>query len=44
MKDHVKDEIPNGNPKTLIPSNGVLNRDAMSKLGDKPKGDHVAHF
>jgi hypothetical protein len=44
MKDDVKDEIPNGKPKTLIPSDGVLNRDGVSKLSDKPKGDHVAHF
>jgi hypothetical protein len=44
MKDDVKDEIPNGTPKTLILSNGVLNKDGVSKLGNKPKGDHIAHF
>jgi hypothetical protein len=31
MKDDVKDEVPNGTPKTLIPSNGVLNKDGVSK-------------
>jgi hypothetical protein len=44
MKDDVKDEVPNGTPKTLIPSNGVLNKDGVSKLGNKPKRDHVAHL
>jgi hypothetical protein len=44
MKDDVKDEIPNGTPKTQIPSDGVLNKDGVSKLGDKPKGGHAAHF
>jgi hypothetical protein len=44
MKDDVKDEIPNGTPKTLITQDGVLNKDGVSKLGNKPKGDHVAHF
>jgi hypothetical protein len=44
QQDDVKDEIPNGTPKTLIPYDGVLNKDGVSKLGSKPKGDHVAHF
>jgi hypothetical protein len=44
MKDNVKDEMSNGTPKTLIISNGVLNMDGVSKLGNRPKGDHVAHF
>ncbi len=44
MKNDVKDEVPNGTPKTLIPSYGVLNRDGVSKLGGRPKGGHVAHF
>ncbi len=44
MKDVLNDEVPNGTPKTLIPSNGVLNWDGMSKLGDKPKEDHVTNF
>jgi hypothetical protein len=44
MKDDVKDEVPNGTPNTLIPSNGVLNKDGLSKLVVGPKGDKVAHF
>jgi hypothetical protein len=44
MKDDVKDEIPNGTPKTLIPSNGMLNMDGVSKLNDRPKKDHATHF
>jgi hypothetical protein len=44
MKNDVKDEVPNGTPKTLIPFDGVLNRDEVSKLGDILEGDHVAHF
>jgi hypothetical protein len=32
MKDDVKDEIPNGTPKTLIPYDGVLNKDRVSKV------------
>jgi hypothetical protein len=44
MKDDVKDEVPNETPKTLIPSNGVLNKDGVSKLGSKLEGDNVSHF
>jgi len=44
MEANVKDEIPNGTPKTLIPFDGVLNKDGVSKLGARSKGDHVAHF
>jgi hypothetical protein len=44
MKDDVKDEVPNEILKTLIPSNGVLNKDGAPKLGDKLEGDHAAHF
>jgi len=44
MKDDVKNEVPNGTPKILIISNGVLNKDVVSKLGGKLKGDHVTHF
>ncbi len=36
MKDDVKDEIPNGTLNTLIPFDGVLNKDGVSKLGDRP--------
>jgi hypothetical protein len=44
MKDDVNDEVPNGTPKTMIPSNGVVNWDGVLKLGDKLKGDHATHF
>jgi hypothetical protein len=44
MEVNVKDEIPNGTPKTLNPSDGVLNRDEVSKLGARSEGDHAAHF
>jgi hypothetical protein len=44
MKDDLNDEVPNGTLKILIPSNGVLNQDGVSKLSDKTKGDHVTHF
>ncbi len=33
MEANVKDEIPNGTPKTLIPFDGVSNRDGVLKLG-----------
>jgi len=44
MKDTVNDGVPNGTPKTLIPSNGVENWDGVLKSGSRPKGDHVTHF
>jgi hypothetical protein len=44
MKDDVNDEIFNGNLETLIPFDGVLNWDEVSKLGYKLKGDHATHF
>ncbi len=44
IKDDLNDEVPNGTPKTLIPSNGVLNWDGVSNLGDNTKGAHVTHF
>jgi hypothetical protein len=44
MKDDLNDDMPNGTPKNLIPSSGVLNWDGVSKLGNKPKGDHATHF
>jgi hypothetical protein len=44
MKNYVNDEVPNGNPKALIPSNGVVNWDGVLKLGGKPKGDHATHI
>ncbi len=44
MKDDVKDEVPNGTPKVLNPSDGVLNKDGVSKLNDELEGDHATHF
>jgi len=44
MKDDVKDEVPNGTPKVLNPSDGVLNKDGVSKLNDKLEGDHATHL
>jgi hypothetical protein len=35
MKDDVNDEVPNGTPKTLLPSNGVVNWDGVLKLSNK---------
>jgi hypothetical protein len=44
MRDDLSDEVPNGTPKILISSNGVLKWDGVLKLGNKPEGDHVTHF
>jgi hypothetical protein len=44
MKDDLNDEVPNGAPKILIFCNCVLNWDGVSKLGDRPEGDHATHF
>jgi hypothetical protein len=44
MKDDVNDEVPNGTPNILIPSNGVLNWDGVLKSSDKPKRNHTTHF
>ncbi len=44
MKDYVNDGVPDGNPKVLIPSNGVVNWDGVLKLGDRPKVDHITHL
>jgi hypothetical protein len=41
MKNNLNDEVHNGTPNILIPSNGVLNLDGVSKLGSNPKGDYV---
>ncbi len=38
MKDDVNDEVPNGIPKTLIPSIGVLNQNGVSKSKDNQRG------
>jgi hypothetical protein len=44
MKDDVNDDVPNGTPKILIPSNGVVDWDGVLKLSGRPKGDHVTHL
>jgi hypothetical protein len=44
MKDDVKMKVPNGTPKTLIPSNGVVNQDGVLKSGGKLESDHATHF
>jgi hypothetical protein len=43
MEANVKDEIPNGALNTLIPFDGVLNRDGVSKLSARLEGDHATH-
>jgi hypothetical protein len=44
MKDDVNDDVPNGTPKILILSNGVLNLDEVTKSSGKPKRNHVTHL
>jgi len=44
MKDDVKVKMPNGTPKTLILSDGVVNWDEVLKFGGRPEGDHATHF
>jgi hypothetical protein len=44
MKDDVKVKVPNGIPKILIPSNGVVHWDGVLKFGDRLKGDHAMQF
>jgi hypothetical protein len=44
MKDDLNDEVFNGNPKILIPFDGVLNWDGVSKLNNKLEEDHFIHF
>ncbi len=40
----MKIKVPNGTPKTLIPSNGVVNWDRVLKFSDKLESDHATHF
>ncbi len=40
----MNDELSNGTPKMLIPSNGVLNWDKVLKSSDMAKGDHATQF
>jgi len=42
MKDDGNDEVSNGTPKNLIPSNGVVIWDGMLKLCSKL--DHATHL
>ncbi len=44
MKDDVKDELINETPKTLIPSDKVVNWDGVLKFDGRPEGDHGTHF
>jgi hypothetical protein len=44
MKDVVNDEVPNGTPETLLPSDGVVNWDRVLKSCDKLEGDHATHL
>ncbi len=44
MQDNVKDEVPNETPKILIPFDGVLNKDGLSKSSGRLEGDHATHF
>jgi hypothetical protein len=44
MKDGVKIKVPNGTPKTLIPSDGVVNWDGVLQSSGRLKGDHATHF
>jgi hypothetical protein len=44
MKNDVKVTMFSGTPRTLIPSDGVVNWDGVLKFGDRPKGDHATHF
>jgi len=44
MDDDLNDEVLNETPKIVIPSDGVLNYNGVSKSNDKLKGDHATHF
>jgi len=44
MKDDVKVMVLSRTPKTLIPSNGVVNWDGALKFGGKLEGGHATHF
>jgi hypothetical protein len=38
MKNDLNDEVPNGTPNILIPFDGVLKWDGVSKLGHSLRG------
>jgi len=44
MKDDMKVKMPNGTPKTLIPSNGVVNWEGVLKYGGRLEGDYATPF
>lgn len=44
MKDDVNDEVSNGTPNTLIPSDGMVNWDEVLKSGNRLKGDHATNL
>jgi hypothetical protein len=44
MKDDMKNEISSKTFETLIPFDGVLNKNGVSKLNNKLKKDHPALF
>jgi hypothetical protein len=44
MKDNANDGVPNGTPKILIPSNGVISWDGVLKSSDGLEGDHATHL
>jgi hypothetical protein len=44
MEDDVNNEVCNGIPKTLIPSDGVVNWDGVLKSSNEPKDDHATYL
>jgi hypothetical protein len=44
MKDDVKVKVPNGTPRILILSNGVVNWDGVLKSNGNPEGNHATYF
>jgi hypothetical protein len=40
----MNDEVPNENPKILIPFDEVVNWDGVLKSKKRLKGDHATHF
>jgi hypothetical protein len=44
MRDDMNDEVPNGTPKTLMFSNGVINWDGVLKLNNRLERDHATHL
>ncbi len=40
----MKVTVFNGNPRILIPSDGVVNWDGVLKSGGKLEGDHATDF